>query len=92
MKRMSYRVTGRVQGVGFRAYAVRLARECGVVGWVRNDADGSLLAEAMGTDAALMSFAAGLRMGPAEARVERLDASVLDDVEASPRTDFAVED
>ena len=34
MKRMSYRVTGRVQGVGLRAYAVRLARECGVVGWV----------------------------------------------------------
>lgn len=92
MKRMSYRVTGRVQGVGFRAYAVRLARECGVVGWVRNDADGSLQAEAAGTDAALLSFAAGLRMGPSEAQVERLDACVLDDVDRLSRTDFAVED
>ena len=92
MKRMSYRVTGRVQGVGFRAFAVRLARDCGVVGWVRNDADGSLQAEAAGTDSALMSFAAGLRMGPSEARVERLDAFVLDEVERLPRTDFAVED
>ena len=89
---MSYRLTGRVQGVGFRAYAVRLARECGVVGWVRNDADGSLLAEAAGTDAALLSFAAGLRMGPPGARVERLDSSVLDDVDISLRSDFAVED
>ncbi len=92
MKRMSYRVTGRVQGVGFRAYAVRLAQKCGVVGWVRNDADGSLRAEAAGTDAALMSFASGLRMGPPAARVERLDAFVLDEVESSPRSDFAVED
>ena len=92
MKRMSYRVTGRVQGVGFRAYAVRLARECGVVGWVRNDVDGSLQAEAAGTDAALVSFGAGLRMGPPEARVERLDAFVMDDVENSPRSDFEVED
>ena len=92
MKRMSYRVTGRVQGVGFRAYVVRLAGECGVVGWVRNDADGSLLAEAAGTDASLVSFAAGLRMGPAEARVERLDAFVVDEVEESPRSEFKVED
>lgn len=92
MKRMSYRVTGRVQGVGFRAYAVRLARECGVVGWVRNEPDGSVAAEASGTDPALMSFGAGMRMGPPEARVERLDAAVLDDVEGNPRTDFAVED
>lgn len=92
MKTMSYRVTGRVQGVGFRAYAVRLARECGVVGWVRNDAGGTLSAEATGTDAALVSFAAGLRMGPPGARVETLDAFVLDEVDRSPRTDFAVED
>ena len=92
MKRMSYRVAGRVQGVGFRAYAVRLARECKVVGWVRNDADGTLQAEATGSDPALLSFAAGLRMGPPEARVETLDAFVLDEVEFLPRTDFAVED
>ena len=92
MKTMSYRVTGRVQGVGFRAYVVRLARECGVVGWVRNDPDGTLAAEATGTDAALLSFAAGLRMGPPGAWVETLDAFVLNEVDRSPRTDFAVED
>jgi acylphosphatase len=92
MKRMHYRVTGKVQGVGFRAYTVRLARECGVVGRVRNEADGSLSAEAAGSEAALLSFAAGLRMGPPGARVERLDAHALDDAAPVLTTDFAVED
>ena len=55
------------------------------------DVDGTLSAEATGTDAALLSFAAGLRMGPPGARVETLDACVLDEVDYSPRTDFAVE-
>ncbi|MEO7793682.1 MAG: acylphosphatase [Thermoanaerobaculia bacterium] len=92
MKRMSYRVTGKVQGVGFRAFAVRLARECGVVGWVRNDPDGTLRAEAVGSDAALTSFGAALRMGPSGAQVETLDAGVVDDVVDTNRTDFSVED
>ena len=85
-------VRGRVQGVGFRHAATRAASEAGVVGWVRNDTDGTLAAEATGTDAALLSFAAGLRMGPPGAWVETLDAFVLNEVDRSPRTDFAVED
>ena len=89
---MGYRATGRVQGVGFRAYAVRLAHDCGVVGWVRNEADGTLRAEATGTDSALQSFAAGLRMGPPGARVERLDAVALAEVPFPQTSDFEVED
>jgi len=92
VKTMSYRITGRVQGVGFRAYATRLARACGVVGWVRNVPDGTVRAEATGTDPALLAFAAGLRMGPPGARVETLDAVALDVAENSPRSDFEVED
>lgn len=89
---MSYRVTGRVQGVGFRAYATRLARACGVVGWVRNVPDGTVRAEATGTEPALLAFAAGLRMGPPGARVETLDAIALQETDVPQRSEFEVED
>ena len=52
MRTESIRVTGTVQGVGFRPTVWRLASECGVVGSVRNDANGVLI-EAWGEDAAL---------------------------------------
>ncbi|MEM8835277.1 MAG: acylphosphatase [Planctomycetota bacterium] len=47
MKRVEVRYTGRVQGVGFRAATQDAARTHGVLGWVRNDPDGtvSLVAE-----------------------------------------------
>jgi acylphosphatase len=70
------RVTGRVQGVGFRWSAVREARLLGVRGRVRNADDGSVEVEAEGAPAALERFLAWLRRGPAGAYV--------DDVEVQP--------
>lgn len=92
MTTIGYRVAGRVQGVGYRAYAVRLARQCGVVGSVRNEADGSVRVEASGSQSALLSFAAGLRMGPPGARVETIEATVLDEGAGLSKSNFAVED
>lgn len=45
--------TGRVQGVGFRYKVCRLARHCGVTGWVRNNGDGSVEAQIQGREEAL---------------------------------------
>jgi acylphosphatase len=63
------RVTGRVQGVGFRealrAEAVRL----GVRGWVRNCQDGSVEAMVQGSPAAIEVLAAWMHRGPPAARV-----------------------
>ena len=67
-----YRVEGRVQRVGFRAFVVGLAREAGVAGGVRNEADGTVVAVAAGEEDALRRFRAGLERGPAYARVERV--------------------
>ncbi|MFZ4298126.1 carbamoyltransferase HypF [Streptomyces cinereoruber] len=64
------RVTGVVQGVGYRPFVYKLARELGLSGWVRNDPEG-VLVEASGPDAALAAFAAGLKdRAPELARVD----------------------
>ncbi len=62
-------VSGRVQGVGFRASTVEAAREAGVDGWVRNLADGRVEIHAQGSGAAIESFARWVRRGPRWARV-----------------------
>lgn len=66
-------VTGRVQGVGFRAFVRRKAREKGLTGWVRNCADGrSVETVAEGPPELLESFRAALQQGPPGAVVDRM--------------------
>jgi acylphosphatase len=66
-------VTGRVQGVGYRAFVEGEARARGLSGWVRNRHDGSVEASLGGADEAVEAMIAAMRRGPPAARVERLD-------------------
>jgi DNA ligase D-like protein (predicted 3'-phosphoesterase) len=66
-------VRGMVQGVGFRDFAVRRARQLGVLGWVRNGEDGSVLVHAEGSDDAVSELVAFLREGPRAASVSSVD-------------------
>lgn len=77
-------VSGRVQGVGFRWFAVRAAERHGVGGWVRNLADGSVEVEAEGPPAAVEDFLVEIRRGPPAGRVEAVRAE-----EVPPRGDVA---
>lgn len=70
MVRARARITGRVQGVSFRYHTMEEAERLGVVGWVRNEADGSVLVEAGGTEASVGELLAWCRHGPPGARVE----------------------
>lgn len=63
------RITGRVQGVGFRFYTQRKARELGLAGWVRNCRDGSVEAVIQGSPGAVETMIAWARRGPASAAV-----------------------
>ncbi|MGQ0524579.1 MAG: acylphosphatase [Betaproteobacteria bacterium] len=69
------RIRGHVQGVGYRMYVVRKAREGGLTGWVRNRLDGSVEAEVQGTSAAVDAMIAAARRGPAGAVVTGVEVS-----------------
>ncbi len=64
-----YTITGRVQGVGYRAFAMNAAQRFGVSGWARNLADGDVEVLAHGTPAGLDEFEDWLRQGPRFAEV-----------------------
>jgi len=70
LKRKNIRVSGIVQGVGFRWFVVQHARTFGLVGWTRNNPDGSVEIEAEGTDDALESFVQEVHRGPRFSRVD----------------------
>ena len=63
-------IQGMVQGVGFRFFARRAARELKLSGYVRNLDDGSVEAVARGDEATLGVLEAALRSGPPASRVE----------------------
>jgi acylphosphatase len=67
-----YLISGRVQGVGFRAFTERSARPLGLRGWVRNLEDGRVEAVVTGRMDALSEFEVRLRQGPSYGRVDAL--------------------
>jgi acylphosphatase len=66
----SYRITGKVQGVGFRWWTRGEAERLGVVGSVRNEADGSVRVVAAASAEGLARFEEALWRGPTLAAVE----------------------
>jgi acylphosphatase len=70
--RQHWRVYGAVQGVGFREFTRRAARDAGLDGYVRNHPDGSVEIEAEGTAQALRRLEDAVRSGPPFATVREL--------------------
>jgi acylphosphatase len=76
-KAIRFRVTGRVQGVGFRYFVRTRARALGLAGRVRNLHDGSVEVEAAGEPTALAGLGQALRDGPPGSRVEDVEEREL---------------
>jgi acylphosphatase len=70
MQACHYLISGRVQGVFYRASAERRAHALGLDGWIRNLADGRVEAVARGNPEKLAAFEAWLREGSSMARVD----------------------
>jgi acylphosphatase len=77
MKQYEIKVTGRVQGVWFRAFTKEKAIETGIKGWVKNTSDGHVLVVARGEKTDLNTFTDYLRTGPPMARVDKLFISEM---------------
>ena len=73
------RITGRVQGVGYRAWAVEMAGRLGVRGWVRNRLDGSVEMLVAGDEGAVAAMVAACRAGPRAGRVDEIAVSDAED-------------
>ena len=87
-KRFHVHVSGRVQGVFFRANAWETARSLGLTGWVRNLPDGRVEAVFEGEEEAAEKMLAWCRTGTPPARVDRLEIS--EEAVSSGLKDFSI--
>lgn len=72
-------VSGRVQGVWFRAWTIEKATARGLRGWVRNRMDGSVEALFIGPDGDVEAMIADCGTGPPRARVDKVERFPADD-------------
>jgi acylphosphatase len=69
------RVSGRVQGVGFRFNAREAAFHFGIRGFIRNQPNGDVYIEAEGSRIAVDEFIVWCKQGPPRARVDAVDVT-----------------
>ncbi len=74
MRRLEAYISGVVQGVGFRYYTRKMAKESGVTGFVMNMNDGKVFLVAEGSDEQLEKFLSTIRQGPVHAIVKKVES------------------
>jgi acylphosphatase len=77
MKAFRFVVSGRVQGVGYRAFCRSTARNLGLAGYARNLADGTVETLVSGPNEAIERYRASLLGGPGLARVDRITGTEI---------------
>lgn len=87
-KHLNIKVSGKVQGVWYRATTKRVADEMGIKGFVRNEPDGSVYIEAEADAENLFRFTLWCHQGPEGARVEKVETN---EGELKSFSDFRIE-
>ena len=87
LKTIYFNVTGRVQGVFFRASTKESAENYNLAGWVRNRADGIVEGRVTGEEQCVNEFIKWLDHGPGLARVDKL---IVDEIEHEDFAGFAI--
>jgi len=73
MKLLTLKISGKVQGVFFRESTLEIAQKLGLVGYVKNEADGTVAVYAEGEETELKKLLEWCKIGPRLARVERVE-------------------
>ena len=73
-------ITGKVQGVFYRATAKRKANELGITGWIKNTGEGNVEATVSGDEQQLNEFINWCKHGPDRAIVEKVIVSYSEDI------------
>ena len=81
-------ISGRVQGVGFRYFALHKAEQLSITGWVKNTSDGKVEIEALGEPQNLNTFIDWMKIGPTRAIIRTF--SVSDISPERPFTKFTI--
>ena len=87
--RLSFRITGKVQGIGYRWFVKETAEKHDVSGWVRNALDGAVEGEAQGSMPALDDFLKELKSGHPWAVPEKTETQEMLDHETGEK-DFYI--
>ncbi len=81
MVQYEIKITGRVQGVGFRYFVQKRANEFNIKGWVKNMPGGSVVVMAQGDFNDMETFMDHLRIGPSLARVLKVEKNQMPELE-----------
>ncbi len=79
MSRIKVLVSGRVQGVFYRAFVKQNAEQLGLSGWVKNRRDGRVAAEIEGNKEAIKKMLGLMRHGPSAARVDNIQTADMEE-------------
>lgn len=90
MKRVKIKIFGVVQGVGFRYFTFRNAKNLGLKGYVKNLEDGSVEALFEGENEKIKKMLELCKKGPTLARVERIEILEEKEIEKSEFNDFEI--